>query len=660
MRHVVILTLLLALLTGCGSSPAPTPPTPGTESGKGPLPVPTPPAPTGPTLVVDPAGGDGKFKTVTEALEKAEPQTTIKVKPGTYTEALVISKDVTIQGDGPAKDVIIQFADTKVIVVNSPEVHLNGFSVKQTGIPGVGINVNSGRVFVDGCDVTATGIGLVSTTSRTECHVTKCTFHGCAGGGIQNIDSAICIAEDNELTDCDVAALTSRRKADAVFKRNKIINSKKCGILIYEQGTATLDDNEIKGSGESGIVAANNHHCMARGNKVLGSQGDGIFVAAEGKGTFENNEIRDSKQSGVSINNAEANVLKNKISGNQFGISALDNARSKIEDNEITGNTVNGLVLTGGGATTAKGNTISKNKESGVLIKEKGKALLDKNNIFENGVDGVTIIFGGSAMGSKNSIHDNAAAGIHISNASSGDFKENDVFDNNDIDSTLRNHKAPPAGKFKPTPEQKGWALAVCAVMMRRDGLRDDLLASDVRSPETIAAHKTRMKQAWGISDKETLMTKLKLVEESGYRKEFESQAASLRLVDDAGFQKQISAERDPERRRTMSLMRSASQRYDKKSMLGYDMCNYIALCRWGYLVGYLDESAAWDLIMPKAQLLQKSFDSFEEISENYDVGVQLSIPDKALRTDTQAAFDELRKDTASPWRKYLWTQKLE
>jgi len=660
MRHVVGCTLLLALLAGCGSDPAPKPLPPLPESGTGPLPPTPAPKPTGPTLVVDPAGGEGKFKTLAEALEKAEPQSIIKVKPGTYAEAIAIMKELTIEGDGPAKDIIIQFADTKVVVVNAPEVHLNGFSVKQTGVPGVGINVISGRVFVEGCDVTATGIGLVSTSSRSECHVSKCTFHGCSGGGIQNMENAICIAEDNEFTDCDVASLASRRKADAVFRRNKILNSKKCGVMIYEQGSAMLEDNEIKGSGESGIVAANNHHCVARGNKILNSQGDGVFVATEGKGNFENNEIRGNKQSGVSINNAEANVLKNKISGNQFGVAALDNARSKIEDNEITGNSVNGLVLTGGGATNARGNIISKNKESGVLIKEKGKALLDNNTIADNGVDGVTIIFEGSAMGSKNSIHDNAAAGIHISDGGSAEFKENDVYDNSDVDSVVRNHKAPPAGKFKPTPQQKGWAMAVCAVMMHRDGLRDDLLASDVQTPDTIAAHKTRMKGAWGIVDKASLLAKLKLVEDSGYRKDFENQAAALRLVDDAGFQKQVSAERDPERRRMLSLMRSASQRYDKKSMLGYDMCNYIALCRWGYLVGYLDETEAWDLIMPKAQLLQKTFDSFEEIGENYDVGIQLSIPDKTLRTDTQTAFDTLRKDISSPWRKYLWNQKLD
>jgi parallel beta-helix repeat protein len=633
----------LIVLFGCGNPPAPVVQTPNV-----------------PTLFVDPAGADGKYKTIAEALEKAEAGNIIKIKPGTYTEALDIKKNVTLEGDGPAKDIIIQADAANVITSASPEVQINGLSIQQTGKPFAAVLVSSGRLIITGCDISATGFGLVSRTSGTEAHVKNCVFHGCKSGGILVIDEGIGIADDNELTECGEAALSVRKRGNSTFRRNKIVNSKKCGMMILEKSSTLAEDNEIRGSAESGVVLINNFHCMARRNKITGSGGDGIFVTSEGKGTFDDNEIRDNKQSGLSVSGAEATILKNKITGNLFGISSLDNAGCKIENNEISGSKVAGVILSDSGKATMKGNTVTKNKENGVLIWKKGKGMLESNIISDNGVDGISVVYDGNVSGGKNTIHDNGGAGVQISRGGTGELKDNVVYDNNDVDSDSRNRPAPPAGKFKPTAKQKGWALACCAVMAQRDGMRHDLLGSDVRTPETVEAHKQRMSKAWGIADKATLLAKLAAIGDAGYRKDFESEAAPLRLVDDAGFQKRVDAEKDPERQKHLTLLRNAAQHYEKKSMLGYDLNNYIALCRWGFLVGYLTETEAWDLIMPKAQLLQKTFESFEEVGENYNIGVQLSIPDKEFQKDTQTAFDEVSKDVASPWHKYIWSEKLD
>ena len=58
-----------------------------------------------------------------------------------------------------------------------------------------------------------------------------------------------------------------------------------------------------------------------------------------------------------------------------------------------------------------------------------------------------------------------------------------------------------------------------------------------------------------------------------------------------------------------------------EKSLLGWDYGRYICLCRWGYLVGWLNEQEAWEKIMPAAELLQKSFSSWEDLGRNYLIG---------------------------------------
>ncbi|RLE21207.1 MAG: hypothetical protein DRJ50_09545, partial [Actinobacteria bacterium] len=57
-------------------------------------------------IVVD-QSGDGTYTTITEAVAMAEDGDEILVRPGTYTEAVVIEKSITIEGDGPVEEVVI-------------------------------------------------------------------------------------------------------------------------------------------------------------------------------------------------------------------------------------------------------------------------------------------------------------------------------------------------------------------------------------------------------------------------------------------------------------------------------------------------------------------------------------------------------------------------
>ena len=65
-----------------------------------------PPAAGAATLSVA-ADGSADHSTIGDALEAAAEGDTILVAPGTYQEALLIDKDVTIRGDGPREEIVI-------------------------------------------------------------------------------------------------------------------------------------------------------------------------------------------------------------------------------------------------------------------------------------------------------------------------------------------------------------------------------------------------------------------------------------------------------------------------------------------------------------------------------------------------------------------------
>ena len=58
-------------------------------------------------IVVDQSGG-GTTTTITEAVAMAEDGDTVLVRPGTYVEAVIIEKDISLIGDGPREEIIVE------------------------------------------------------------------------------------------------------------------------------------------------------------------------------------------------------------------------------------------------------------------------------------------------------------------------------------------------------------------------------------------------------------------------------------------------------------------------------------------------------------------------------------------------------------------------
>ena len=98
------------------------------------------------------------------------------------------------------------------------------------------------------------------------------------------------------------------------------------------------------------------------------------------------------------------------------------------------------------------------------------------------------------------------------------------------------------------------------------------------------------------------------------------------------------------------------------KGILAWDLVRYIALCRWGYLAGYLTETEAWDHIMPAARRLQLAFDSWRDLQSNFLIGREYwslqETQSKGARF--QAIYERFTRDPNSPWNTNPWTMDLK
>lgn len=224
-----------------------------------------------------------------------------------------------------------------------------------------------------------------------------------------------------------------------------------------------------------------------------------------------------------------------------------------------------------------------------------------------------------------------------------------------------------PAKRPGEVPEEVGltprsWALAASAIPTERNGQRHDLLGGTERTEANVKKWKQVMRD-WGIKTRADLFMVLKWLDEGGHRQDFEQLGE---------FSRSLSPAHHKELRRKLqsnaaglyqlAMVDRHYEKLGKKSLLGWDYARYIALCRWGYLVGYLSEEEAWERILPAARTLQSTFDSWKDLGENYLLGQEF-VSFQRTEKDGQlyrAAYQKLLDDPGSPWNRFSWEMSLD
>jgi parallel beta-helix repeat protein len=217
-----------------------------------------------------------------------------------------------------------------------------------------------------------------------------------------------------------VANLTLRQVGEEVM-----------GVSI-QQGRLDLEGCDISSQAASCVYIWDGADPRLRRNKIHHGKKHG--VQDDGLGTLEDNEIFGNSLHGVVIEVGGSPVLRrNQIHDNkQVGIVVQDGALGTLEDNEITGNGYSGIEIRTGGNPVLRRNQIHDNKEAGVYVHDSGQGTLEDNEITGNGQRGVEITADGNPLVRGNRINRNEYQGVWVHDAGKGVIEDNDLTVNGD------------------------------------------------------------------------------------------------------------------------------------------------------------------------------------------------------------------------------------
>lgn len=221
--------------------------------------------------------------------------------------------------------------------------------------------------------------------------------------------------------------------------------------------------------------------------------------------------------------------------------------------------------------------------------------------------------------------------------------------------------------------EEKLWAIALTGIMNEYNKTSHTTLNSLPMNERNKKAWLTVLNRDWGVFSREDLIETLDKTEKDGHAASFRfihqiiSEGILNISVNDFGMiyvNTNYNEYRLSQRQLNyLKYVESFWDRYENRDIIVWDLGRNVALCRWGYDVGFFTEEEAWEKIMYYAKLIQPLYNSWEEYGYDYFLGrvFWASGFGEEVRYEVQTyAFYEKLIGKNGHWSKLKWNINLK
>jgi hypothetical protein len=170
------------------------------------------------------------------------------------------------------------------------------------------------------------------------------------------------------------------------------------------------------------------------------------------------------------------------------------------------------------------------------------------------------------------------------------------------------------------------WAIALTGIMTERNKSNYNTLNSSELNERNKNIWLETLRRDWGINNREELLQMLDKMENNGHAAALKNtQQIIAETMEENGSFYIIAIynkyQLDSKQYNYLKFTVLNWNIFSNRSILAWDLGRNIALCRWGYDVGFLTEEEAWEKIMYYAKTIQPLYKSWEEYGYDYYMG---------------------------------------
>lgn len=245
-------------------------------------------------------GPQEQYRTITEALRAAMPGSQIFVRRGTYTEPLVIRRNVTIIADGPPGEVVIEQQNENCLQVVGGIASLIGLTlVQRAGSRGNRLfcaDIVAGSVELHDCELRSEALACIAIHNQTtRARLVGCHLFSSGSAGARVFDAAEAQFERCVVNNHAGAGVDVRRDARATLVGCRVSNQRtRPGVVVRSNGSVEIRGGSIADNGDHGVSVLAGGQANIEGCDLLRNRGAGLFVYSGGRASVRHCHAADN------------------------------------------------------------------------------------------------------------------------------------------------------------------------------------------------------------------------------------------------------------------------------------------------------------------------------------------------------------------------------
>jgi nitrous oxidase accessory protein NosD len=255
-------------------------------------------------------------------IDAALPGSTLCLPQGTWSEAIVIAKSLTLRGEGPGQTIIAAPPGDPLL---SPVIWVTG-PWRTTDQP---ISVAIEGLTVDGH---AEGWGLANAGLLVD-GMAQVMLHNC-----HIRESGILLRGDSQTLVNRTKILGEQRPRGSRFQEIAGI-----GVELRGRAQATILQSEIAGWTDGFGVFANERAQVIVHGSTIENAGHSVYIHDDAQATIAHTHIANSLYGVVLLERAQAHIAYSTIVDNYIGIGVIEYAAAVLTRNRITGSMTYGV-----------------------------------------------------------------------------------------------------------------------------------------------------------------------------------------------------------------------------------------------------------------------------------------------------------------------------
>ncbi|MFE9453530.1 right-handed parallel beta-helix repeat-containing protein [Streptomyces sp. NPDC006739] len=340
--------------------------------------------------------GWGTFKTIVAAVREAPDGAVISVQPGTYTESVVLNRDITItaeKGRGTVR--IVAGAHGPALTVQSPGGTVRGL-VLEGRDKEPAVLITAGAVEIDGCEITGGGAHVTGTATPV---IKDCELHHTGDVGLYLGGDSRAVVENTGINDVDAVGILVDHGAAPTLTRVSVTRTGGHGIRVTGSARAALDLCAVTHSGAAAVAVDDSARPVLRSCRIGDSEGGGVVItgdagtdaAPDDDGTGEapsaggefgvalrGCEIARTGRDGVHVTGrAVASLIDCRVSDiSAAGVVVTGAGRLRLHDTTTTDTTGSGLAAGGEAQVEVRGGAFTRSGANGVYAADTSRVTL--------------------------------------------------------------------------------------------------------------------------------------------------------------------------------------------------------------------------------------------------------------------------------------------